>query len=370
MNQVEGGTANTILGGGTTGNPNIITGGNEAGTSGAYRVVGGGYDHVIDSTGVGADVIGGGAHHRITGTATHGTISGGSYCNITAGDYGSIGGGTQNNLSGSGATIAGGRVNTASGQGSTVSGGVGNTATGQNANIAGGINNIAGGPGATVGGGNGNRSYGRNSYVGSGDTNLVGTDGTTFGDYAFVGGGFRNQLGTMTSARYSSIPGGRECSVQHEYSAASGYHAVSRLPGAEVRASGSFSTPGDAQTERLTLRRQTTDATAAVLGWNGLAAPPIIPTNATYLLEGTVVARRTDQTGSNRAWRMSGMYVRDGSGARVVGATITELAVEGGATAWGLVLTAGGSTINVSVTGAPGHTVRWVGQVSLTEVAQ
>lgn len=370
VNSVSGGTANTVLGGGTVSNPCTITGGNEAGTSGAYRAIVGGYDHVIDSTGVGADVIGGGAHHRITGTCTHGTISGGSYCVISAGDYGSIGGGTENAVSASGATVAGGRTNTAAGQNSTVAGGVGNSALGTNDNIAGGINNLANGAGSTVGGGNGNRVLGRNGYVGAGDGNVLGTEGSSHGDYGFIGGGFRNSLGTASNARFSSIPGGRECSVQHEYSVASGYHAVTRLPGAEVRASGSFASPGDAQSSRLTLRRVTTDGAVTVLGWNGSAAPPTIFTGTTYLLEGSVLARRTDQSGGNAAWRISAVYARDAGGARVMGATVTPLAVEGSASAWSVTLTTGGSTVNINGIGASGHTIRWVAHITLTEVAQ
>lgn len=370
VNSVSGGTANTVLGGGTVNSPCTITGGNEAGTSGAYRVIVGGYDHVISSTGVGADVIGGGAHHRITGTSTHGTISGGSYCVISAGDYGSIGGGTNNAVTGSGATIAGGRTNAAAGQNSTVAGGVGNSALGPNDNVAGGINNLANGNASSVGGGNGNRVLGRNGYVGAGNGNVLGAEGTSYGDFGFIGGGLQNVLGTASNARFSSIPGGRECSVQHEYAAASGYHAVSRVPGGEVRASGSFAKPGDAQSSRLTLRRVTTDGTAMVLGWNGSAAPPTILTGTTYLLEGSVLARRTDQAGGNAAWRISALYVRDSGAARVVGATVAPLAVEGTASAWSVTLTTGGSTVNINATGASGHTVRWVGNVTLTEVGQ
>lgn len=370
VNSVSGGTANTILGGGTVTNPLTITGGNDAGTSGSYRVIVGGYDHLINSTGVGADVVGGGAHHRITGTSTHGTISGGSYCVISAGDYGSIGGGTNNAVSASGATIAGGRTNVAAGQSSTVAGGVGNSALNANDSISGGINNVAGGIASTVGGGNGNRVLGRNGFVGAGGGNTLGVEGTSYGDYSFIGGGFQNSLGTTSNARFASIPGGRECSVQHEYATASGYHAVTRLPGAEVRASGSFVRAGDAQVSRLTLRRATTDGVATVLGWNGNAAPPMILTGTTYLLEGTVLARRTDQPEANAAWRVSALYARDGGGARVVGATVVPLAVEGSASAWSVTLTAGNSTVNVNAVGAPGHSIRWVANVVLTELAQ
>ena len=177
-NSIAAGTtvrANTISGGGLTGNLQRIDG-----PETRYATIGGGYDNYIDGVSStdgldgAASTIGGGAHHLLQ--CSHATIGGGSYAVIAPGcDYGFAGGGTGNvirdesthctigggfgntitNTNSSFSTIGGGTGNNIGGANSTIAGGSGNsTGTGTIANtVCGGVNNTADGGNATVLGG-------------------------------------------------------------------------------------------------------------------------------------------------------------------------------------------------------------------------
>jgi len=105
-------------------------------------------------------------------------------------DYGTIGGGGNNqagNNAGSTsdatyATVCGGVDNDATGSGATVGGGGENIASGGNSTVGGGRENIAGGLDATVGGGGGNSANGNFSTVAGGSLNLA------QGNYSFAAG--------------------------------------------------------------------------------------------------------------------------------------------------------------------------------------
>jgi len=207
-------------------------------TSGALRlepnatsanIIGGYSGNSVTASVVGAAVCGGGASgntNRVTDD--YGTVGGGA--NNQAGDaagtttdasYSTVGGGLLNVASGHVATVAGGWFNTASGEYATVGGGEGNAARGHSATVAGGedngatgamsavgggLQNAASATHATVGGGIGNTASAESATVAGGDVNRV-TD-----SWGTVAGGNLNQAGdnagTTLDATFATVGGG------------------------------------------------------------------------------------------------------------------------------------------------------------------
>ncbi len=143
------------------------------------------------------------------------TISGGGeryLPNKIAGDYGTVGGG-QDNQAGDRATVAGGSDNAAIGFRSSIGGGSNNLAQSAYATIAGGTNNIASYIDTTIGGGINNSASGRDSTIAGGSGNIASfTEATVAGGgyndssglAATIGGGSRN----LASGTYATIAGG------------------------------------------------------------------------------------------------------------------------------------------------------------------
>jgi hypothetical protein len=134
---------------------------------------------------VSANVIGG-TGNIVNSGVTGATIGGGGSGNLVTDDFGTVGGGRQNEAgdnSGSTcdasfATVAGGLENTASGPASIVAGGELNTASGNHSTVAGGANNTASGQLSFVAGGAGNEAAGDFSFAAG--QNAVATDSGAF----------------------------------------------------------------------------------------------------------------------------------------------------------------------------------------------
>jgi hypothetical protein len=196
--------------------------------------VGGGY--LNTASGVNA-TVGGGQGNEASGWAA--TIAGGGRSDFTdpatrnrvTDDYGTIGGGG-NNQAGNGwmyafdaqyATVAGGEANTASGWWTTVGGGSGNLVTDDHGTIGGGNNNQAGdnvdttdtAPYATVGGGGWNTAENEYATVAGGNHNTASGNGAT------VAGGGSN----IASGIEAAVPGGEQNTAAGEVSFAAGYRA-------------------------------------------------------------------------------------------------------------------------------------------------
>jgi endosialidase-like protein len=151
-----------------------------------------------DGTNQSPNVIGGIADNAVTAGVYAATIAGGgrsipslaSTANRVTEDYGTVGGGANNQAGDDAgrvddrrfATVGGGTSNTASRFSATVGGGNGNTASSSDATVGGGSTNTASGAGATVGGGLANTASGFSATVGGGAEN------TAAGDYSLVAG--------------------------------------------------------------------------------------------------------------------------------------------------------------------------------------
>jgi len=118
----------------------------DEGVSSAPNIVGGVRENSVASGIVGATISGGGSYELSE-----------PLVNIVQGDYGTIGGGFDNEA-GSAATVAGGVINSASGVRSAIAGGSQNEATGSYSSIGGGSTNVATGQASTIPGGSGNKA--------------------------------------------------------------------------------------------------------------------------------------------------------------------------------------------------------------------
>ncbi|MDP2896143.1 MAG: hypothetical protein Q8Q12_06235, partial [bacterium] len=181
-----------VGGGGEAGFANRVT--DDYGTIG-----GGGNNQAGDNAGTGSDAryatVGGGWEN--TASHWHATVGGG-WSNTASGASAVVGGGRGNTTSNYYATVGGGNANTASEYSATVGGGEGNNAIGESATVAGGSLNTASGNLATVAGGENNHASAEGATVGGGETNHAS------GRHATVGGG----LGNEVTADYATIAGG------------------------------------------------------------------------------------------------------------------------------------------------------------------
>lgn len=269
----------------------------------------------------------------------------------------------------------------ASGAYSGVISGRSNKATDQSAGVFVGESNSATGINSVVIGGSGSTTSGNGSFVGGGATatasanyavTLGGSSPVASGIASFIGSGYSN----TASASFSSVVGGRDNLADGDHSSISGGNkATTRSTfGAEARASGQFSSQGDAQRRRFMLRCATTSATPAVLSADGSTATSTtqitLPNNSTYLFTANIVSRSgADQA----AWCVTGLVTRGANAAAtaIVGTpTITAIASSAGASGWGLAVTVdttlGG--LKLTATGVAATNIKWVADIETVEV--
>lgn len=282
-NNASGG--NTVIGGGINNIANTfgatVGGGNYNVAGGDYAFIGGGESNETSSAWA---TIAGGFDNLSSGLQS--TIGGGK-SNISSNTFTTVSGGSTNQASGYGSVISGGTFNIASASYATISGGgpydpenpttTSNRVTDNYGTVGGGSNNQAGdGAGtildvryATVAGGYSNIASGESSFIGGGDLNQAtnlwssvsggrynraladqasicgGDTNIASGIYSFVGGGGPNTssgswssiLGgsnNIASGEFSSIPGGQANQATGNYSFAAGRQAQANLQGCFV----------------------------------------------------------------------------------------------------------------------------------------
>ena len=167
-----------------------------------YGTVGGGMDNQAgnsdaDTTNAYLATVGGGEGN--TASSFFATVGGGGG-NTASIKYATVGGGGANIASGDTATIGGGWYNTASNDATTVGGGEHNTASGWHAAVGGGWYSTASGYTSFVGGGHYNTASGESATIGGGGGN------TASGHLATIGGGWYN----TANGQDATISGGVE----------------------------------------------------------------------------------------------------------------------------------------------------------------
>lgn len=203
------------------------------GTPACPNIVAGYYGNYIGMGAKGATIAGGGyygANNRILGD--YGVIGGGSDNQIGDGIgssvdrfFATVGGGVRNTASQVYAFVGGGHVNTASGAASVIGGGYVNTVTGYGAFVGSGYWNYAQGDSSVIAGGNGNRTYAAQATIGGGGS--VDKSATAIGNvvnqnFGTIAGGGYNQAGIvdpdLTKAMYATVGGGSTNAATGAYS--------------------------------------------------------------------------------------------------------------------------------------------------------
>lgn len=156
-------------------------------------------------------------------------------------------------------------------------------------------------------------------------------------------------------------------------SLATGESSKATLYGQEAHAAGSFAAAGDAQSSRFVLRNTTSNATETELFLDGTSARIILGNNSAVYYTAYIVARRTDATGSEAAFKLEGLISRDANAASttLVGSRSRTIVTRPNAN-WIADVSADTTygALSFKVTGQAGNTIRWVATVIATEVAQ
>lgn len=190
--------------------------------------------------------------------------------------------------------------------------------------------------------------------------------------------------GTNTFASGSSSHAeGNLSQATGQISHAQGWQALASRHGQDAQAAGQFAAAGDAQSNVFVARRQTTDATASTLFFDGGTTATLtteatnvltVPVNRAHQFRVSVVARRSDVSGDAAGWKFDGLLVRGSSGdAAFVGTVAGTAWGTAPAAAWDVTLSINTSNatnnyLAITVTGEAAKTIRWVATVSTTEV--
>jgi len=216
-----------------------------------------------------------------------------------------------------------------------------------------------------------------NSSVSLGAT---GSQSIAIGYYAKASGGNHPlALGGNTSATSSyaaAIGGGNTGNEASEQGAfAFGRRAKSNIRGKYAFANNGFSAAGDGQAGMYILLADTTDATATVLTTDNSTAgytDQIIlrNDNSAFAFHGTIVARESATDGTDcAAWKIEGLIRREANAGTttLVNSATTVL---DNTPSWGMALSADTTNggLKIEVTGAASTNIRWVANISTSEV--
>ena len=145
-----------------------------------------------------------------------------------------------------------------------------------------------------------------------------------------------------------------------------GVDALASQYGQHAQASGDFASQGDAQTSVFTARNSTTDATATALYLDGGASQIAIPASGAMNFQVHIIGE-TSGSATVGAWDVSGAIHNNGGVVTIVGTNIT--ATYNTPAGWGVpTVTASGTNLVITVTGAAATSIRWVARVETAEV--
>lgn len=195
------------------------------------------------------------------------------------------------------------------------------------------------------------------------------TKATAAGAMAF-GGTFATASGSQALAI------GRNCVAGQQGSVAMGQQSSSTVAGKFAYSSTFFAATGDSQLGICVLRIATTDATPkAMLTDNpALSASTtnqiILPNNSAYSFLGTIVARQQASAGTaSAAFKIEGLIRREGSAGTTVLVNSATTVIDN-TPSWAVALTADTTNggLKIAVTGAASTNIRWVANISTSEV--
>ena len=168
----------------------------------------------------------------------------------------------------------------------------------------------------------------------------------------------------------NSVSIGSDNVVNSANSIVTGLGAGTSVYGASVHSSGYFAVPGDAQSGKYILRGTTSNNSVTELFLDGSGARIVLPNNSAVNYSAQIVARRTDQTGFEGAWRIEGLISRDAtvSTTTLVGNRSKSILTRPADWDAEVVADTANGALTFTVTGASGQSIRWVITVTTTEV--
>ncbi len=228
-----------------------------------------------------------------------------------------------------------------------------------NASAIGGKGNTASGYYAIASGGQNNTVTGARSGI------LAGSGNTVSGSNSVILGG-----GSNTASGQHSYVFGQNSTASENYAIATGHYSKSDVKAKIAHSSGNFSVAGDAQGGQFVLRADTTDATATVLtSDNGAASTDnqIVAASDTCIsFHGTIVGMQNGAQ-AYAAWEVRGLLVNDGGTTTLANSSTTVIQ---NSSSWGMALSADNTNnaLAITVTGEASHNIRWVANISTSEV--
>lgn len=200
---------------------------------------------------------------------------------------------------------------------------------------------------------------GNNSFV-LGETNSAsGTNAHSYGSY-----------GNIASGNYSLVLGTENSEATGVLSVAIGSRAKSVEKGKIAYSSGRFAANGDSQGALFILRADTTDATATVLTTDNAAAAStnqiVAASDTCITFHGTLVAMQNGAQAYG-SWEIRGLLVNDGGTTTLANSSTTVIQ---NASSWGMALSADNTNnaLAITCTGEASHNIRWVANISTSEV--
>ncbi|MFC4712226.1 hypothetical protein [Planococcus dechangensis] len=294
--------------------PNLI----DPNSKSAHYASGQGYDNVINSL---ASVVHS-FHTKVHEAATHTTVQGGSYHEVTDGDYNGIVGGTKTfmeYLNGGGYNFAG----------------------------AGNMNSLFSRFSASI-------------------ASMHGRIGTAAANKEFSG--IYNSYLSTIDGNHAIILAGNECKATKDYSMARGKAAVANNVGESAFSTGKHKTTGDNFESSMHLLRQTTTGiqTQLLLDDNNAIIQPL-GVNTSIGIEVSITGFRVDAVGSAK-FKISALIERRGSAAPVIRAlTVTPEFKSDPLYDADVIIS--NNAYQIRVKGVSGHTINWSGRLQ-TEVSR
>ncbi|HEX8549358.1 MAG TPA: hypothetical protein VF691_20520 [Cytophagaceae bacterium] len=194
------------------------------------------------------------------------------------------------------------------------------------------------------------------------------------GAYSKANGDYSHAQGVSTIAGgIGSHAEGQNSEAASNYSHAGGADSKAERTGQVTRASGKFSSIGDAQYSRVCMRKQTTNASVTELAVDGVSEKLIMTSGKVWAFTVDIVAKQTGLPGQAQA-TASFLYrglIKNNSGT----VSLIDLALltnqrEASASSWQVIINANdfNKALRIYVTGEANKTIRWVALVQLTEV--
>jgi len=148
--------------------------------------------------------------------------------------------------------------------------------------------------------------------------------------------------------------------------------AVAVNEGQFTRASGIFSTVGDAQISSFISRNETTTNVQTELFLDGASGRLVIPDQTTWTFDIIISARRTDVDDESAGYKLEGVIDRNtGVATTALVGTLLKTVIGEDTAAWDVTAEADAANgaLVIKVTGENAKTIRWVAKTSVVEVS-